>query len=403
MKTYTLLLSASALALTWGGIAEAQTNSPAPNDKDSSATVETVVVTAERRTENLMTTPLSATVLTGEDIAAKGVVKVDDLQFIAPNVAIENFGQGIDFNIRGIGKGEHNAQTLTGVITYRDGIATFPGYFVEEPYYDISGVELLRGPQGIFVGQNATGGALFVTTANPVIGGGYDGYASAQYGNYNDTQLQGAVNIPLTDTLAIRLSGFGEARGSFFSVTDSDPADNCPGNKYAGCKKGYNPGDQRWAAGRVSVLWTPTDRLTVSLKFDADYLDNGAYMASPYTERSKTLDLAWTYHAGMAPTNSTTPNPHYSDLFHVTENSRSQAMDRFTRTVLKADYVFPDGTTIKSVTGYQNGKTDYYTDLDGTDYGPPTAIWGGVNPKYWYFFDQVNEHIWSQELNVVSP
>ncbi len=165
------------------------------------------MVTAERRNEDLMKTPISADVISGADLQSKGVVKVDDLQFVSPAVTINKFGQGIDFNIRGIGKGEHNSQTLTGVITYRDGVPTFPGYLTEEPYYDISSVEILRGPQGTFVGQNATGGAVFANSNNPTIGGGYDGYGFAQYGNYNDTgNLQGAISIPISDTFAIRIA-----------------------------------------------------------------------------------------------------------------------------------------------------------------------------------------------------
>ena len=177
------------------------------------------------------------------------MLRVEDLQFVAPSVAVNNFGQGIDFNIRGIGKGEHNSQTLTGVITYRDGVPTFPGYITEEPYYDLANVEVLRGPQGTFVGQNATGGAVFVNTNDPVIGGGHDGYVMAGLGNYYDTMLQGAVNIPVSDTFALRIAGFGDNRGSFFAITDTDPADNCPQQKYAGCKPGYNPGDVQWGGG----------------------------------------------------------------------------------------------------------------------------------------------------------
>jgi iron complex outermembrane receptor protein len=312
-----------------------------------------------------MKTPISADVLTTTDLANKGVATVNDLQFVAPSVTIDNFGQGIDFNIRGIGKGEHNSQTTTGVITYRDGVPTFPGYITEEPYYDIASVEVLRGPQGTFVGQNATGGAVFVNSNDPVIGGGHDGYAMGQYGNYNDMMLQGAVNIPVTDTFALRVSGFGDARGSFYSIRDADPADNCPHQKYADCKPGYNPGDLQWAAGRISALWKPTDSLTVSLKFDEDYLDNGAYPADPFYETS--------------------------DLYHITANAPQLGLDRFMRTTLKADYVFPDGIALRSISGYQAGNTNYAADLDGTDIGNFT------------FFDHVNETIYSQEINVISP
>lgn len=395
MKTSALLLGASVLALAWFNIAEAQTASTAPDD-GSSATIETVVVTAERRNEDLMKSPISATVLTGTDLSNKGVLTVDDLQFHTPSVVINNFGQGMDFNIRGIGKSEHNTQTLTGVITYRDGVATFPGYFTEEPYYDIASIQILRGPQGTFVGQNATGGAVFVASNDPVIGGDYNGYAQAQYGNYNDTQLQGAINIPISDTFAIRIAGFGEARGSFFSITDSDPADNCPNNKYAGCKPGYNPGDTQWAAGRISALWKPNDALTVSFKYDADYLDNGAYPMSNFDENSPTLLPL----PGVPPADVGQPNPHYSDIFHITNNYKSVALDRFHRFVLKADYVFPDGIKLQSVTGFQAGTTAWTADLDGGDYGSHVSA---GSPKDWYIAEQVGENIWSEEINLISP
>src|SRR5580692_9828554 len=174
-----LSLSVSILALVCCDAALAQTQT-----SNNNGGVETVVVTAERRATDLQKTDISATVVSGDQLQNKGVNVVDELQFIAPNITIDNFGQGIDFDIRGIGKGEHNSQTPTGVITYRDGAATFPGYMTEEPYFDVADIELYRGPQGTLVGQNATGGAVFVTSNNPKINGGFDGYAQAQYGNY---------------------------------------------------------------------------------------------------------------------------------------------------------------------------------------------------------------------------
>ena len=132
---------------------------------------------------------------------------------------MNNFGQGIDFNIRGIGKAEHNSQTTTGVITYRDGVATFPGYYTAEPYYDLARVEILRGPQGTFVGENATGGAVFVTSQDPVINGGHTGYISAQAGNYGDFGAQGAINLPAGDKFAARVAFNAEKRDSFYDIT----------------------------------------------------------------------------------------------------------------------------------------------------------------------------------------
>ncbi|PNB54222.1 TonB-dependent receptor, partial [Pseudomonas sp. GW531-E2] len=118
------LLSASALAFTSSGAAIAQTV-PAPVGTATTAEApgdssQDIVVTALRRNDKLSQTPIAASVLSGADLANKGVVNIDALQFAVPSVVVNNFGQGLEFNIRGIGKAEHNSQTTTGVITYRD-------------------------------------------------------------------------------------------------------------------------------------------------------------------------------------------------------------------------------------------------------------------------------------------
>ena len=249
MKIQELWLSVSAVALGWCSTAVAQTVTSGSSD------IAEVVVTAERRHTDLQTTPISATVISGGDLANLGVTMVDALQFATPGAVIDNFGQGNDFNIRGVGKGEHNSQTTVGVVTYRDGVATFPGYFQGEPYYDVSSVEILRGPQGTFGGQNATGGAVLVNTNDPVIGGNVDGYVQAQVGNYTDFGLQGAVNLPISSTLAARIAFDSESRDTFYHVTGPN------GGAYDG-----NPGKVRIGSGRISLLFKPDDALTISLK-----------------------------------------------------------------------------------------------------------------------------------------
>jgi iron complex outermembrane receptor protein len=335
------------------GLAQAQTT-PAATDQKANSSMGELVVTAERRPENLQTTAIAATVISGATLQNKGVLQVDQLQFIAPSVVIDNFGQGIDFNIRGIGKAEHNSQTTTGVITYRDGVPTFPGYFTEEPYYDIASVEILRGPQGTFSGENATGGAVLVNTNNPVIGGGYHGYVQAQVGNYTDLGAQGAVNIPISDTFAARIALFTDRRDSFYSFTGPG------GGPYTG-----NPGNVRWGAGRISLLWTPEEKLSVLVKADFDYLDNGAYPADPFYDAN--------------------------DEYHLTANSPQLALDKFARVSMKIDYTLPHDIDLRSISAYQRGNTAYQADLDGTAVGNN------------FFADSVDEETYSQELDIISP
>jgi iron complex outermembrane receptor protein len=344
---------------------QAQRNDPAAQDQNDNE----VVVTAQRRTERLQTTPITASVLSGSDLANQSIVNVDALQFAMPSVTVNNFGQGLEFNIRGIGKAEHNTQTTTGVITYRDGVATFPGYFQEEPYFDIARVEVLRGPQGTIAGQNSTGGAVFVTTNDPLINGGVHGYLQAQAGNYSDLGLTGAVNLPVSDTFAARIAFYSERRDGFYHITGPG------GARYTG-----NNGDLREIAGRISFLWRPTDRLTITSKTDLDYIDLGAYPADPFSNRFRFL-----------PVGSNTPNPNFRDLFNITANSPQEARDKFLRSSLRIEYEFAGGTILRSITGYQDGNTKYRADLDGTATGNST------------FFDSVDETAYSEELNLVSP
>ena len=368
MKNRALWLGASALTFAWCGTAAAQTTESAPAQVEAGSQEDEIVVTATRRTENLMTSAISATVLSGTDLENKGVVNVDALQFAMPSIVVNNFGQGNDFNVRGIGKAEHNTQTTTGVITYRDGVPTFPGYVQGEPYYDIANIQVLRGPQGTIVGQNATGGAVFVNTNDPVINGGNHGYFNLNYGNYNDAGFQGAVNLPISDTFAARTSIYMSRRDSFYDITGA-----------GGAAYPYEEGKVGIMAGRLSLLWKPSDRLTFSSKTDFAWLDFGAYPATPFLNYYKTLP------------GTSTPNPGYRDLFDAQFNAPQGARDKMVRSVFKGELETPGGVKFRSVSSYQWANTYYRADLDGTATGIST------------FFDDVDEQQVTTEFNIISP
>jgi iron complex outermembrane receptor protein len=355
MRIHAVLLSASAATLAWCGAAQAQTTAPAQAQGGSSVeTVKEVVVTAERRNTALQKTPIAATVLTSDDLIKTGVFTIDQLQFVSPSLTVDNFGQGNNVDIRGIGKGEHNSQTTTGVITYRDGAPTYPGYIQEEPYYDIATVEVLRGPQGTFAGQNATGGAIIVNTNNPVIGGGYDGYVFAHYGNYNDGGVQGAVNLPIDSTLAARVAVNLEHRDTFYHI--SGPWTGDP--------------NLNWGSMRFSLLWQPNAHLKVLWKTDYDYLNNGGYF-------------------GDSMLNQGTHN-----LFTFSNNFHTFALDQFVRSTLRIDYVTDSGITFRSVTSGQTSRSAWTGDIDGAS----TTAFNNVSID-----EGVDTTLWSQEFNIISP
>ncbi len=339
-----LHLGVSAAVLLWSGAAMAQ-----EVDDQGAQELGEVVVTAERRSTNLQETAVAATVLTGDDLNNKAVTSLDQLQFAAPSVTVQNFGQGNFFNVRGIGKSEATTAIGVGVITYRDGVAAFPGYFQTEPYYDLQSVEVLRGPQGTFAGANATGGAVFITARNPDFSGVH-GFIAGQVGNYEQVKMQGAINLPLTETLAARLAFNRETRDSFHDIT----------GPYSG-----EPGVVDSNSVRASLLWTPSDQLRVLFKTDYNNINLGGYPADPALATN--------------------------DPFELALNGPNLAHDEFVRSSLNISYLFDNGMTLRSITGYQNGTSRFATDLDGTIFLNNT------------FRDKFDEEVWSQEFNLLSP
>lgn len=360
------LMSASAVAIAMsGGTAHAQQSDADATQASTTDPVDAadaeaqegnlIVVTAERRNTSLQRAPVAATVLTGEDLVRKSVDSVEQLQFASPSLTVNTTGQGNAFNIRGIGKTEQSSAIGVGVVTYRDGVATFPGYFQREPFYDIASVEVLRGPQGTFAGSNATGGAVFVTQQDPIIGS-FGGYGLAEYGNYDKVKLQGALNVPAGDTFAMRFAGNFQSRDTFYNVS----------GPWTG-----NPGDQEYVSGRASFLWEPSANFNAVLKADYNNIEYGGLPAGRATDTGDPLDVA--------------------------NNAPLAGRDEFGRVVLRANYRFDSGLELRSITGFQRGTTTISNDADGTAAeGTPTAP--AIN-----FRADITEEIWSQEINLISP
>ncbi|HWX79911.1 MAG TPA: TonB-dependent receptor [Steroidobacteraceae bacterium] len=311
-----------------------------------------VVVTAERRSTDLQVTPVAASVLSGADLQSRGVNTVDQLQFTTPSLTVNDFGQGIMFNIRGIGKGESNVQTPAGVITYRDGIPVIATFLQNEPYYDIASIEVLRGPQGTFSGVNATGGAVYITEANPNFNG-VSGYGQLQYGNYNDRLWQGAINLPIGETFAARIAYNGERRQTYFNLH----------GPYTG-----DPGIIDSNNVRVSLLWRPSDALKILVKTDYNNINNGGYPGQPYTIPGS--------------------------LYDINTDVNAYAFDEFTRSVVDISYTFANGNVLRSVSGYQHARAAQNVDLDGTNRAFPTSS---------TFSDYGRFEAYSEELNFLSP
>jgi iron complex outermembrane receptor protein len=356
------ILAGTAIALTWSAM-------------PAMAQVETVVVTAERRSEDLQKAPVAATVMTADDLRAHDVKGVDDLEFSTPSLTVGSNGQSTQINIRGIGKEDNSGTATSAVAVYRDGIGTISGFATNEPYYDIGTVEVLRGPQGTFSGENAAGGAIFINTKDPDPQGGYTGYAEVGYGNYNEKTAQGAINLPLSDEFAVRLAFDHLDRNSFYHVW-MDPAMTIPNPNHVGARD-YN-------SFRIGALLRPSENFEAKIKFDYNDLDNHGYAfgvvpgwPSPGSDDFLNCPCA----ANLS-----------SDPFVIGNNATDNyAKDRNARGALDMTYTFGNGIKLRSLSGAQWLNTYIRNDDDGSAFVDRRQH---INATF---------KIYSQEVTLVSP
>ncbi len=203
-----------------------------------------VVVTAERRAENLQTTPISVQVMNQDQLSQQDITHIKNLQLYTPSVSILDDGLYQAPSIRGIGNSAIIPNVTTGVAVLVDGLFTPEPHGLDEPFYDINDVETLRGPQGTFVGYSSTGGAIQITSNNPNFRG-TNGYLELAVGNYTDKRVDGAINFTLSDTFAVRLAFNEEQMNSFYR---DDGAEVIPGGSTPkGLPEGESPSN--WFAG----------------------------------------------------------------------------------------------------------------------------------------------------------
>lgn len=240
-----LLLAGVACSVMAASAARAE----APADKsDKVDTVQTVVVTARRRAEALQEVPATVTAISGADLRERGVTNIRDIVGLVPNAVIQDSPNNLNtfINIRGMQ--QVNTQAEPNVGLYRNGL--YAGGERENlgAQVDIERVEVLRGPQGGYYGRSSVGGTVDVIDAMPKHD--FGGYVKASYGSYHQADIEGAVNVPVNDVVALRFAGWS------FKQTQAEMK-NATLNQYIGAFSDRGL--------RASASIQPNDRLDVQL------------------------------------------------------------------------------------------------------------------------------------------
>ncbi len=213
---FALFTETSALAQTNG-----RDNAADAAEDPSESGIAVITVTAQRREESLQDSSLVVDVISADRLDRAGVTQPQALTSILPGVQIGNVGPTTQVYIRGVGDFGSTAISNPAVAFNVDGVYVGRSQSLVSEFYDIERVEVLKGPQGTLYGRNASGGAINLISARPKLGE-LNGNLSAEVANFNSQVFDAAINIPVSNTLALRASGQIVSKGGYTSENFSD-------------------------------------------------------------------------------------------------------------------------------------------------------------------------------------
>ena len=344
---YTLTMIISMMAL----------NAPA---QDNRPLLEEIIVTAEKRSESLQDLSQAVTALSGEDIDDRNITSFVDLSSIAPGVTVaKNEGFKTVIAIRGVGnEANQNAIANPSVSYHLDGIYVASPFALHTDFLDLERIEVLRGPQGTLFGQNSTGGAINVITQAPDTEE-FSGKADITVGNYSLIRARGSVNVPISDTVALRASVASHNHDGFSRNIVLD--------------QGLDQADS--ISARARLLWAPMENLRFN--FTAQYYDENTNGAA----QKGILD--------------STPNPR-----RLTQDWQSSYELESQLYSLVAEWDLP-AFTVRSLTSYQDDDIAIIRDNDRHDF--VNLINQGIFLLPAIFDPETNrQKTFTQELNLIS-
>jgi iron complex outermembrane recepter protein len=200
----TLVGCAFASAAAFGQSATMSTGNSAPRDDSSGTALQEIVVTAQRRAENLQDVPIAVTALSGEQMQAQGIRQAIGLNMAVPGLTISQYSQGAVIFLRGVGNSNPDPGQEQNVAIYVDGV--YYSSIVSDmfSFNDLASVEVLKGPQGTLFGRNTTGGVIQATTKDPEQD--FSGKVSVGYESFDTTKTNGYITGGLAPNLAGALS-----------------------------------------------------------------------------------------------------------------------------------------------------------------------------------------------------
>ena len=255
-----------------------------------------IVVTAQRRSENVQRVPIAVQVVTVKQITDAHVTGLIDLQKVTPSLVVQDAASNVNPYIRGVGSTTQGAGYYSSVATYIDGVYVTRLASGSFDLDNIDSIQVLKGPQGTLYGRNATGGAIVITSHTPHPGDQVHGDLSATYGSYNERKFTGHLSGGLTDQLAFSIGASYDKRDGFIKNL------NPPG---AGTEHD-DLNDRDYYAVDGALVYQPTNRLSITLRGSYYHADDRKAFGLQATGLNDFVDNATLASLGL-PANPATP------------------------------------------------------------------------------------------------
>jgi iron complex outermembrane receptor protein len=355
----------------WMAAASAAVISPAIAEQTvaSATQLEEVVVTARKREESLQNTPVAISAFSAAALERQDIIGTADLDRVTPNLQFTGYAplsgnnSAAQIFIRGIGQTDPSSGVDPGVGLYIDEVYMGRSVGGVMDFRDVSGVQVLRGPQGTLFGRNTIGGAVLLTTNLP--GSDIGGTERAGVGDDNLREAFAAIDLPMGDKLGARVSlGARKRDGYVTRIVD-----------------GVDLGDENTMTAQASMLWHATDAITLTLRGDYTNADeNGSPFVFAAVNENQAFPAAISRGSGCpgatfpppsVPVNTVDPRCANDATWNkgpFVNGGTAPVSSTLTNwgTSLTANWKMNDALTLKSITAYRNLEWTGQRDADNT-------------------------------------
>lgn len=371
------LLLCSCIGLSGNAFAQSaneETGDPAKLDE--------IVVTAQRQEQRLQDVPVAITALNAVAIENHGVANVQDLQFQAPNMQIrsDRATSGITLGIRGINVDSSIFSFDSAVGVYVDEVYIARSNDANATFFDVQSVQVLRGPQGTMFGRNTPAGAVLVESTRPgdtfggymqaSVGGG--GHGIGQGADRTMYSFKGAIDIPVSPTLAIRVAGYYEKD------------DGWGRSRFSGYK--FESRDD--VGARVTLAFKPADNFDATLILNYSKTNHGVPLRVPVEVTfPQSAELYDTLYGGSLVKNDVARLAANVDPYaNESEFTLEAATGKSRSAALQMNYDLSDDWKLRSISGWRSIKRFQLNDNDATRYFSSQTT------------SEIKQTQWSQEL-----